>query len=649
MIKKRSKSLLSLLLTACLLVSMTATVILPAAAAPDVPDTVTLVDKNSIWSYDDSNTDMGTVWKAADYDASSWKTGQGPLGYPGDENNSTFGTVNDGTTVANASNPNAFITYCFRKTFDITANDFARINQLNLTVGLDDGYVMYINGTEVRRHYMPDGDITWQTTATYINEASTAQGTDTADITASALPLLTAGTNVIAVEVHNRDNFSSDIYFDMQLTASLSQSSTEQTAPAGLAGVAPTTAANDDGRITGTTGAMEYMASGESAWTACAGTEITGLSAGDYDVRYTATATLDAGPASIVTIPAYMPVVYAATNVTFQPGSDASSMNFTWYSNATPPAASVVQVALTSDMTSASSFAGTITDSGSFKSNEVSVTGLTPNTEYFYRLGDGMNFSSVYSFNTRDLTDGYNAILVGDPQIGSGGTLNGMTSWQNTVTQAITNFPDTSFILSAGDQVNTASNEAEYNGFFSPAELTSIPLIPTIGNHDNAALYQKHYNSPNESAVYGTTSAGGDYWFTYGNTLYMVLNSNTQSITTHDAFMREAISAAGTGIVWKVVMFHHSIYSSAGHSTESGIRAFRNGLYPVMDKYDIDAVFAGHDHCYTRTYQMEGGVAQNGLESTAVNPVGTLYITANSGSGSKYYDFAGDDTAYSAS
>ena len=431
----------------------------------------------------------------------------------------------------------------------------------------------------------------------------------------------------------------------------------DQAAPESLLGVAPTTDANNDGMITGTTAAMEYKLSSasEESYAVCSDSATTGLASGSYDVRYAAAEGYNASPATTVTVPAYVPVVYEATDITFQPGANESIMNFTWYSNVMSSAQSMVQVALKSAMTgsdfpeaSAMSFTGTIVNSNGFKSNEVSVTGLTANTEFVYRLGDGTSFGDVYSFKTHDLTSGYSAILVGDPQIGSGGTLHGMEGWQNTVEQALTSFPGTSFILSAGDQVNTSTNEDEYAGFFSPEELTSIPVIPAVGNHDNSSLYASHYNSPNESTTYGTTSAGGDYWFTYGSTLYMVLNSNNSSAASHEAFMQEAINAAGTGIVWKIVMFHHSIYSSASHSTDSYITDLRAALYPVFDNLDIDVVLQGHDHVYTRTFQMEGGVAQNTVESSVVNPNGTLYITANSGSGSKYYNFKSADTAYAA-
>ncbi len=347
------------------------------------------------------------------------------------------------------------------------------------------------------------------------------------------------------------------------------------------------------------------------------------------------------------------------SDITLQPGTDESGMNFCWYSASTTTSCAV-QLAIKADMVGGVFpnppvvFEGTVTPvSAESNSNEVSVTGLEPSTEYVYRLSDGTNYSEIYSFETGD-TGGYSVLLMGDPQIGSSGNTAGDTAgWVNTVAKSLEAFSDTRFILSAGDQVETSTSEPQYEGFFSPPELKSVPLVPTIGNHDNNALYSRHYNSPNESGQYGTTSAGGDYWFTYGNTLYMVLNSNNQSATSHDAFIGQAILAnSGKDIQWKVVMFHHSIYSSASHSDDSDILSRRADLYPVFDKYGIDAVLAGHDHCYTRSYQMKGGEAQLNQSydsgGRVINPTGTLYITANSASGSKYYDFKNFDTAYAA-
>lgn len=370
-------------------------------------------------------------------------------------------------------------------------------------------------------------------------------------------------------------------------------------------------------------------------------------------------------------LPAAAVGTYVSANIsdlTLQPGTDETRMNFCWYSDSSTSAC-CVQLAEKSDMTAVEfpvsadsfvSFSGTVTASpgttpSTKNSNKATVTGLKPATEYVYRVGDGTSFSETYSFETKDLSDGYEAILVGDPQIGASGSVkNDTAGWDATVSDCLSRFENANLILSAGDQVNTNSSEDQYENFFSPSELTSVLLAPTIGNHDNSSLYKYHYNSSNESTSLGTTDAGGDYWFTYGNTLYMVLNTNSVNILSHETFIKNAVdkNADNSDIVWKVVMFHQSICSSASHSNSPDILLLRNYLYTVFDKYDIDVVLMGHDHCYTRSYQMLGGEAQTTQtyddEGRVVNPTGTLYITANSGSGSKYYDLQEFDSTYRA-
>lgn len=82
----------------------------------------------------------------------------------------------------------------------------------------------------------------------------------------------------------------------------------DQAMPEGLVGVAPTAAGND-GRITGTTAAMEYKlaAAGDEDYAACSDTATGGLTAGDYLVRYAAKTGFNAGEAVLVNVPAYTP------------------------------------------------------------------------------------------------------------------------------------------------------------------------------------------------------------------------------------------------------------------------------------------------------------------------------------------------------
>ncbi|WHH58241.1 metallophosphoesterase [Petroclostridium sp. X23] len=349
--------------------------------------------------------------------------------------------------------------------------------------------------------------------------------------------------------------------------------------------------------------------------------------------------------------------VYAISGIVLTPGKNASELNFAWYSES-GSANCVVQIAKKADMSGtefpesiADTFNGAVSDGVTgFSSNKVIVTGIEESTQYVYRLGDGVNWSPVYNYTSRK-TDEYSFLFVGDPQIGSSNVTADTAGWEDTMGKAVNTFPEVSFLVSAGDQVNTATDETEYDGFFAPEELRSLPVASVQGNHDNAANYTYHFNNPNESTEYGITSAGGDYYYTYGDTLFIGLNSNNTSGASHAAFMEAAV-AANPNAKWKMVVFHHSIYSSASHSAESSIVSRRAALFPVFDELGIDVVLMGHDHCYTRSHQMKGDqpildqpMDENG---SAINPMGILYITANSGSGSKYYTLKSIPEEYAA-
>ena len=335
-------------------------------------------------------------------------------------------------------------------------------------------------------------------------------------------------------------------------------------------------------------------------------------------------------------------------------GSDETSRNLTWYANVEE--AGSVQWAKQSDMqdglfpaqyneAAATSIAAN--DEG-FYSNQATMTGLEENTTYVYRVVNGDTISQIYTFETGDFDDGYSFILAGDPQIGAGNTETDTVGWDETLDTAIAQL-DPDFLVSAGDQVNTNNNETQYTGYLNDA-LTYLTSATTIGNHDSgSAAYNEHFNLPNESTQLGATTAGTDYWFVYDNTLFMVINSNNRSTAEHKEFMESAI-AQNPDVRWKTVVFHHSVYSTASHVNDGDIIERREELPPVMSELGIDVVLMGHDHVYTRTYMMNGTTPDDsrGVQSEVTNPEGVLYLTANSASGSKYYDIAAPEAAYSA-
>ncbi len=333
-------------------------------------------------------------------------------------------------------------------------------------------------------------------------------------------------------------------------------------------------------------------------------------------------------------------------------GSDETSKNITWYAN--DSAAGEVQYALKANVKdgvfpekyqTVKATASAADDAG-FYTNQATMKGLTEHTEYVYRLVNDDMISEMYTFSTGDFDGAFSFAFVGDPQIGSGNLQNGIDGWNKTL-DVITEKLNPDFLVSAGDQVNTASKETEYAGYLNPA-LTSLASASTIGNHDSgSSAYSQHFNLPNESADLGETAAGTDYWFVYNNTLFMNINSNDRSNAEHKAFMEEAIRA-NPDVKWKTVIFHHSIYSTASHVDDNDIIERRNELPQIFDDLDIDVVLMGHDHVYTRTYMMDIFTpdTSQGVQDSVTNPKGILYLTANSASGSKYYDVKAPDAEY---
>ena len=172
--------------------------------APPAPVTVGLIALTNIWSYEESNTDLGTAWSATAYDDSGWPSGAALLGLNTD--NSQPDLIRTPLTVASGK-----ITFYFRTHFNLPAN--INLSELQVTHAIDDGAVFYLNGVEAGRFNMPAGAITFTTQAASSHEASALE-----TITISPASLV-PGDNVLAVEVHQQGLNSSDIVFGLRLDA----------------------------------------------------------------------------------------------------------------------------------------------------------------------------------------------------------------------------------------------------------------------------------------------------------------------------------------------------------------------------------------------------------------------------------------------
>jgi hypothetical protein len=165
-----------------------------------------LIAAGSAWKYSDTGANLGTAWRAPTYNDGSWPTGIAQLGY-GDGDEATVLSYGGVST-------SKYVTYYFRRGFTVTSP--ASVTALSLRVVRDDGCVIYLNGVEVARSNMPAGAVSSTTLAT-----TAIAGADESawSETPVAPSLLIAGTNVIAVELHQQSRTSTDISFDLELRA----------------------------------------------------------------------------------------------------------------------------------------------------------------------------------------------------------------------------------------------------------------------------------------------------------------------------------------------------------------------------------------------------------------------------------------------
>lgn len=384
--------------------------------------------------------------------------------------------------------------------------------------------------------------------------------------------------------------------------------------------------------------------------------------------------------------------------VSLTPGSDQTQLNLGWYSKTkeTPK----VRVSTKQNMSGATTFSGSQTtavviDSKQYYSNKVVAKNFKENTTYYYQVFKNGKWQTAQKYKTNSFSQ-YSFLYLGDPQIGAsrtqtnseGDTLNGANSittsandnlgarndsynWNKILNNAAADHKNLSFILSAGDQINYSHSEREYAAYLGPDLLKSMPVATTIGSHDlSSAQYSMHFNNPNAFSdsqtqyTKGKTAAGTDYYYRYGNTLFLMLDTNNYNCATHENVIKKAINE-NKDARWRVVTFHQDIYGSgAVHSDADGL-ILRTALTPLMDKYDIDVVLQGHDHTYSRTYQLQGDgkahkiydtsnwtddskefhaqkncyeIVDKTKSGTVVDPKGTVYFEANSATGSKYYD-----------
>lgn len=313
------------------------------------------------------------------------------------------------------------------------------------------------------------------------------------------------------------------------------------------------------------------------------------------------------------------------------------------------------------------------------KSYKAETPELKPNTEYVYRVGSGENGSTtewkVIKTPAAD-TDTFDFLFFTDAQQGACGsyekTLAAYDTLEKTLTQATTDYPDAAFIMSGGDQVNYGIDTWEWDAFFASNQgiFSRYPLYLSTGNHEcdgapawaedeswtpvdqTCSVVRGRYNPPeNGVAYYGRGNAGtspiltagnayeeskaGNYYFIYGDTLFLVMDFQDTSADGLTEAQQEWVKAVveNNPTKWRVAIMHKTLF---GYRVDDPTTGVWRSWSDTFDEADIDLVLMGHDHVYARTkYYSDGAVTASQEDGS-----GTTYITgacANAGGRSDRY------------
>ena len=219
--------------------------------------------------------------------------------------------------------------------------------------------------------------------------------------------------------------------------------------------------------------------------------------------------------------------------------------------------------------------------------------------------------------------DDFTFIYLGDSQN------NLLALWSRTIRTAVLDAPHADFLLYAGDLVNHANMDSEWQEWFEAGGWihAKIPSIPSPGNHEYenypdtnerrlSTLWRPHFTLP-ENGPEGLTET--TYFTDYQGARIISLNS-CERHQEQAVWLEKTLQDNPNK--WTIVTFHHPVFSaSEGRDNVEQRKAWK----PLLDEYAVDLVLQGHDHTYARGNNIGSGVSVRDPNA------GTVYVVSVSG------------------
>jgi 3',5'-cyclic AMP phosphodiesterase CpdA len=148
------------------------------------------------------------------------------------------------------------------------------------------------------------------------------------------------------------------------------------------------------------------------------------------------------------------------------------------------------------------------------------------------------------------------------------------------------------FVFAGGDVTYYGSREDDFRRFNQTLGLLKkgTKFYPALGNHDNDRdLFLKYFPQV-DTLTYYSIDADGIVW--------VILNSNLKLAPGSEQYNWLVSVLERNFDRTKVVVMHHTVYSSGPHGDEKGFNLL---LPPLFSRYGVSAVLSGHDHIYERS------------------------------------------------
>jgi hypothetical protein len=259
---------------------------------------------------------------------------------------------------------------------------------------------------------------------------------------------------------------------------------------------------------------------------------------------------------------------------------------------------------------------------GLVQEHEVLVTNLTPDTVYYYAIGEPnrilAGFDTNHYFRTHPLPGSPKPLHIW--VLGDAGTAN---SSQMAVRNAFYSVNGTNHIdacLMLGDNAYPNGTDAEYqSAVFNiyPTMLRNTVVWSTLGNHEtysndpNGAYPYFNIFTMTTNAAAGGVPSGTEYYYSFdiGPAHFICLDSMISSRATNAAMANWLrMDLAATTNKWVIAFWHHPAYSKGSHNsdTEAELVDMRRNMLPILEAGGVDLVLAGHSHCYERSKLING-------------------------------------------